>query len=241
MDSCIVYSDIKYYIIGAEIMWKQIQIWGDSLLKGVVYDEIQNRYQILRENCVQQLKAILPFPVENNARLGCTAPKGYEMLLAGKMQPGSLALIGFGGNDCDLDWAAVAADPWKNHQPKTSPEVFTHMLEQCVARVRQADMQPMLVVPTPLHAQRYFDWVTQRLDRSAVLNFLGDVGRIYRWQERYALLVCTTANKLCCPLLNLRDAFLAVKGYERLLCIDGIHPNADGHALMLDTMKAVLC
>jgi len=222
-------------------MWEKLQIWGDSLLKGVVFDELRNRYQILRDNCVQQLKGLLPFPVENNARMGCTAPEGYEMLLAGEMRPGGLALIEFGGNDCDMDWAAVAADPSKDHQPKTSPEAFTHALEQCVAHARQAGMQPMLVVPTPLHAQRFFDWVTRGLDRAAVLDFLGDEGRVYRWQERYALLVCATASKLGCPLLDLRDAFLAVKGYERLLCIDGIHPNAAGHALMLDTMKAALC
>lgn len=222
-------------------MWNQLQIWGDSVLKGVVFDELRNRYQILRGNCVQQLKALLPFPVENHARMGCTAPEGFEMLLANETQPGGLALLEFGGNDCDMDWKAVAADPSLNHQPKTSPEVFIRMLEQCVARVRQVGMQPMLVVPTPLHAQRYFEWVTRELDRGAVLNYLGDVERIYRWQERYALLVCITASKLCCPLLDLRDAFLATKGYERLLCIDGIHPNASGHALMLDTMKAVLC
>jgi len=222
-------------------MWKEIQIWGDSLLKGVVFDELRNRYQILRDNCVQQLKALLPFPVENNARMGCTAPEGFDILMASEMQAGGLALIEFGGNDCDMDWTAVAADPSKDHQPKTSPEVFTQMLEQCVTQVRQADMEPMLVVPTPLHAPRYFDWVTRGLDRAVVLRFLGDVERIYRLQERYALLVCRTASKMSCPLLNLRDAFLAVKNYERLLCIDGIHPNAVGHALMLDTMKAVLC
>lgn len=222
-------------------MREQLQIWGDSLLKGVVFDELRDRYQILRDNCVQQLKALLPFPVENNARMGCTAPEGFELLQAGEMQPGNLALIEFGGNDCDMDWAAVAADPSLDHQPKTPPEVFERMLEQCVERVRQAGAQPMLVVPTPLHAQRYFDWVTRGLNGAAVLRFLGDVERIYRWQERYALLVCVTAGKLCCPLINLRDAFLAVKGYERLLCIDGIHPNEAGHALMFHTMKAALC
>jgi len=221
-------------------MWEQLQIWGDSLLKGVVFDDLRNRYLILRDNCVQQLKALLPFPVENNARMGCTAPEGFELLQAGEMRPGGLALIEFGGNDCDMDWAAVAADPTKDHQPKTAPEVFARMLEKCVARVRQGGMEPMLAVPTPLHAQRYFDWVTRGLDRAAVLGFLGDVERIYRWQERYALTVCTTASKLNCSLLNLRDAFLAVKGYERLLCIDGMHPNAEGHKIMLRELKTVL-
>lgn len=222
-------------------MWEHLQIWGDSLLKGVVFDELRNRYLILRDNCVQQLMALLPCPVENNSRMGCTAPEGLKMLNAGGMKAGGLALIEFGGNDCDMDWAAVAADPTLDHQPKTTPEVFAQMLEQCVARARQAGMEPMLAVPTPLHAQRYFNWVTRGLDRSAVLSFLGDVERIYRWQEHYAMRVCVTASKLGCPLLDLRAPFLAMKGYERLLCIDGIHPNAEGHAVMLGTMKAALC
>lgn len=219
-------------------MWKQLHIWGDSLLMGVGFDELQNRYAILRGHCVQQLKTILPYPVENHALMGCTVSKGYEMLSASKLQPGGLVLIEFGGNDCALDWAAVAADPSKDHQPKTPLDVFTQILEQCVAKIRQADMQPMLAIPTPLHAQRFFDWVTQKLDRAAVLSFLGDIERIYRWQELYALLVCTTASKLNCPLLDLRNPFLAVKGYERLLCIDGMHPNIAGHALMLEAMKS---
>ena len=222
-------------------MWQNIQIWGDSLLKGVVFDELRNRYQILRDNCVQQLRELLPFPIENNSRMGCTAPEGFLLLQTGEMKAGGLALIEFGGNDCDMDWAAVAADPTADHQPKTLPDVFASTLEQCVARVREAGMQAMLAVPTPLYAPRFFDWVTKGLNRVAVLSFLGDVERVYRWQERYALMVCDTAGRLGCPLLNLRDAFLAVKGYERLLCVDGIHPNAEGHAVMLDTMKAALC
>lgn len=222
------------------MMLQHLQIWGDSLLKGVVFDELRNRYQILRGNCVQRLAALLPCPVENNALMGCTAPQGLELLRACEAQPGGVAIIEFGGNDCDLDWAAVAADPEADHQPKTPPEEFESKLEECVERARQAGMQPMLAVPTPLHAQRYFDWVTKGLDRGAVLRFLGDVERIYRWQERYALLVCRAASKLGCPLIDLRSAFLAVKGYERLLCVDGIHPNEEGHALMLETMRAAL-
>jgi len=39
---------------------------------------------------------------------------------------------------------------------------------------------------------------------------------------------------------ELRTPFLERKHYENLLCVDGIHPNTAGHALMLETMKAAL-
>jgi hypothetical protein len=140
-----------------------------------------------------------------------------------------------------MDWPAVAANPAADHQPKTPHVQFTAQLEDLVARTRAAGMRPMLAVPTPLFAQRYFDWVTRGLSRDAVLDFLGDVQRIYRWQELYALGVLRTAVKLNCPALDLRTPFLERRHYEDLLCVDGIHPNAQGHAVMLETMKAALC
>jgi hypothetical protein len=98
-------------------------------------------------------------------------------------------------------------------------------------------MRTILAVPTPLHAPRYLDWVTQGLNKAAVLSFLSDVQRIYRWQELYAVAVLRTAAKLNCLVLDLRTPFLELKNYESLLCIDGIHPNITGHDLMFETMK----
>ncbi len=217
-----------------------IHIWGDSILKGVVFDELKNRYLILKENCVRQLAEHSLLPIENHARMGMTAPEALVELENCGMQRGDIALIEFGGNDCDLDWPLVAADPNADIAPRTTLEQFAASLTEWVRRLRTLGVQPLLVVPPPLHAQRYFDWVTRNLSREAVLEFLGDVQRIYRWQERYALAVCDVASALACPIINLRDAFIDRKHYERLLCIDGIHPNAEGHAVMLQTLTAAL-
>ncbi|MCL1854105.1 MAG: SGNH/GDSL hydrolase family protein [Clostridia bacterium] len=222
-------------------MRERIRIWGDSLLKGVVFDELRNRYTILKDNCISKLKGMLPFPVENYSRMGCTAAQALDLVKNEPLTGGGLALIEFGGNDCDMDWPAVAANPKADHQPKTPPARFAAQLEDLVARTRAAGMEPMLAVPTPLFAPRYFNWVTRGLDSAAVLAFLGDVQRIYRWQELYAFAALRTAAALNCSILDLRTPFLERKHYENLLCIDGIHPNADGHALMLETIKTALC
>jgi len=222
-------------------MIKGLRIWGDSLLKGIVFDELRNRYTILKENCISTFKAMAPFPVENNSCMGCTTAQALDLMKCEPLANGEIALIEFGGNDCDMDWAAVAADPEADHQPKTPPKQFTTHLEALVTRIRAIGMQPILAVPTPLYAPRYFDWVTSKLDSAAVLAFLGDAQRIYRWQELYAFAVLRTAVKLNCPALDLRTPFLERKHYENLLCIDGIHPNAAGHALMLETLTYSLC
>ena len=213
-----------------------IRVWGDSLLKGVVFDELRNRYAILKENCIAALSSLLPCTIENNARMGCTAAEGIELVEEAQPLPGALALIEFGGNDCDMQWAQIAERPYGIHEPNTPLPVFIERLEALVRRVRDAGMMPALAIPTPLHAQRYFDWVTRGLDRAAVLSFIGDVQYIYRWQESYAHAVSGVANRLNCALLDLRTPFLTHPRYEELLCVDGMHPNADGHKLMLRTL-----
>ena len=39
-------------------------------------------------------------------------------------------------------------------------------------------------------------------------------------------------SKLNCTVLNLRDAFLVARDFKSLLCVDGIHPSAEGHKLI---------
>ena len=47
-------------------MKKQIFIWGDSILKGVVLDEKQGKYIRLKEkSCVASVEQELHIPIEN--------------------------------------------------------------------------------------------------------------------------------------------------------------------------------
>jgi len=222
-------------------MTESLQIWGDSLLMGIVYDEQRNAYTVYKESCINALKSVASFPVKNHSQMGCTAAQALRKIKNDPPTGGGVALIEFGGNDCNMEWAAVAANPVAVHQPKTPPAQFAAELEEIVGLVRAAGMQPMLAVPTPLHTARYFDWITKGLDSSAVLSFLGDMHRVYRWQELYAVTVLRIAAKQNCPVVDLRSPFLERDHYEDLLCIDGMHPNAAGHALMFETIRAALC
>ncbi len=210
-----------------------IHVWGDSILKGIVFDEQRNRYAIARENCVAALARQVEVPVVNHARMGSTAPEAEKRMREEDFLPGGLALIEFGGNDCDMAWESVAKEPRQQHQPKTPLPKFAETLTRMVERVKASGMQPMLVVPPPLDGQRYFDWITRGLNREAILGYIGDVQHIYRWQELYAFAVTEAAEKTGCPLMRLRDAFLRHESFSRLIGLDGIHPSPEGHRVML--------
>ena len=101
-----------------------------------------------------------------------------------------------------------------------------------IYRAREQGATPVLVTPPPLDAGRYFNWVSRKLNADNILNYLGDVQYIYRWQEHYAGAVRRIASETSCALCDIRDQFLALRRIDRLLCVDGIHPNQQGYSII---------
>lgn len=211
----------------------EIHILGDSLARGIVYQESRGRYAISRERCSGALETALGAKVVNHSKMGATTDDGLAIMEALPAVPGGMCAIEFGGNDCDLDWAYVAEHPQEPVLAKVPIHRFEDQLRRLVGLARDKQMQPVLVSPLPLHAGRYFAWVTRGLNAEGVLCALGDVQAIYRWQERYAIAVSRVSRELGTPLFDMRDVFLArQREYEALMCIDGIHPNDDGHRVI---------
>ena len=217
-------------------MYSEIHIWGDSLARGIIYNEVNKRYAISRERCSTRLQEALGCKLENHAAMGATVLDGLALFERFSPVPGALCAVEFGGNDCDLNWKVVSENPDAAIEPKVPLDVFEEGLTAFVNRIRARDMKPLLVTPLPLHAERYFRWVSRGLDSDAVLKALGDVYHIYRWQERYAIAVRNAARSTHCRILDLRDVFLAQPDYERLMCLDGIHPNDAGHRVLSDAV-----
>ena len=176
-------------------------------------------------------------PVFNHSVMGMTAEEGLSAFLKSPPAPHTLCVIEYGGNDCDLDWAYVAEHPDEATQAKVPLSAFRQALQSWVDAARERDMLPFLVTPPPLHAERYFHWVTKNLNEQAVLHALhGDIHSIYRWQERYTLVMRDIATKTRCALWDLRDLFLAQADYSAFMCVDGIHPNEAGYRLITENV-----
>ncbi len=217
-----------------------LSVWGDSIAKGVVYDESRGRYAVCRENCLTRLSREQGIPVENHSVMGQTSEAGLERMCAGGLKPGWAAVIEYGGNDCDLDWKAVSEHPEEMQYGKVPVERFSENLKQMVRRAREAGMLPVLVTPPPLIAQRYYDWICRGLNRENILRYLGDVEHIYRWQDNYAQHVRKLARELGVRLVDIREKLLAAGKLPELMCVDGIHPNARGHELLYRAVVPML-
>jgi len=211
-----------------------ICIFGDSVAKGIVYDEARKRY-ILIKNCFAGLFAEkTDFSVVNFARFGCTATKGLELLSRQKetLPSFSHVILGFGGNDCDMKWDEVSKAPEDVHQPNVPLMQFEEIYLKMIDIVKAAGSIPVMLSLPPLDSERFFKWVSKELDRENIKKFLGDIDFIYKWHESYDAVVKKLAERRSILLVDIRSVFLQEDRYSDLLCVDGMHPNEKGHALI---------
>ena len=87
----------------------KVQIYGDSLMKGVVVDE-NYHYKPLAKTLLAELREATGVETVNRAHFGYTVDKGQAVLqkdLEGGMES-DVAVIEFGGKHCDFNWPGVA-------------------------------------------------------------------------------------------------------------------------------------
>ena len=110
----------------------KIDVWGDSILKGVVFDEAGGRYRLLKDGAVNAFSQLFHIDVKNHSHFGCTAPKALANLdrTLSKGEDADVVLLEFGGNDCDFNWAEVSKDPTLDHKPHTPYDVYVQTMRK---------------------------------------------------------------------------------------------------------------
>ena len=213
-----------------------IGIFGDSISKGIIFEEQNQRYCMVTKDIRSWTR---PAILHNFSVMGCTIRKGMEIIKRHLPQLSSYenVFLEFGGNDCDFDWQAVSDHPEEEHMPNTPPEEFEALYTQAVLSIQQQGGKPVLLTMPPLAPDRYFNWISKGKNSANILKWLGGVDTIYRWQEMYSMKVALLAQKLSVPLVDIRSAFLSQHHYRDFLCADGIHPNRKGHHLIYHTIR----
>ena len=223
-------------------MKDSICAFGDSIMKGVIFDAIRGRYTFLKNSFANMFGANTGIRVDNYAKFGCTITAGKIIIEkhAAELPGYRYTALEFGGNDCDFDWAAVSERPDDTHLAKTPITDFEVIYSDIIDSVAASGSQPILFSLPPLNAHRYFSWVSKGLNAENILRWLGDEEHIYRWHEMYNLVVVKLASVKNVPLIDIRGAFLECRNYLSLYCEDGIHPNEAGHALISSVIKSVV-
>lgn len=222
---------------------KKVVVWGDSVARGVVYDEKRDRYSLSPVTAVKIISETLGICITNRARMGYTINDGAH-IIEKDLEKGidaDTAIIAFGGNDCDFDWAEVSREPFAMHLPHTPAEEYEQKLCGIVETVQAAGIRPVLVTLPPIISERYFDFISRNgLSKENILTWLGDKNHIYRYHERYSSVISRIAAKYRCKLLDIRAAFLAEWNTLPLFCADGIHPSEAGQKFIGEAILSSL-
>jgi lysophospholipase L1-like esterase len=214
-------------------------VFGDSITKGIIYDNEKSRYENLKDCFVNLVGNSIIGTVHNAGRFGSTIIRGVSKMYNDVMKKTpDIVLIEFGGNDCDFNWGDIAHNPDVDHKPNTEISTFRDTLLKMIDTLKSEGITPVLMTLPPLDAKRYFKWVTKG-DASAeqnVLRWLGSEMEIFNWHNSYSEMIAEVANKTKTLLVDVRSEFLKYRDYNRFLCVDGIHPNMEGHSLIASTV-----
>lgn len=218
---------------------KQLEIFGDSIMRGVINDN--GHLKLRKESLADKIKCE-QYSVRNNAQIGATIIKGTKKLSMrmGDLGPDSIAILGFGGNDCDYDWISISSNPEEQHFPKVTLSDFIHKYTEMIRIIKATGAMVVVCNLIPLDAQKYFQWISRLGSADIILSWLGDTSMLYRWHEVYNRAVETLASTEKCILVNLRESFLLRHDFKELLCCDGIHPTELGHNIIDECLIAQL-
>lgn len=215
---------------------------GDSLTKGVVLNN-ENRYSILKGSFIDIISDKLNLCIKNYAKFGCTIGFGHNVIdrHSSDISASDVTLLEFGGNDCDFDWKMIADNPTLEHTPKTILDSFKEQFLLLIERVRELGSKPMILSLPPIDSDAYFSFISRFMNdeqKANVVKWLGgDINIITRWHETYNRALFEISSSTNTPIIDITTPFENYDGdIMSLMCSDGIHPNAQGHELIADSI-----
>ena len=242
-------------------MVDSIIAWGDSILKGVVSGGDSKRFDITQNDSLSQACAALGIELANKSVFGSWMTK-TRRTQDRSIRAGAAAQIGIiesGTNDSDYDWTAVNQNPDADHLQRCPLDEFSRLMEEAVSVARQNKITPVIMIPTPLVPEWWFNNICIGNDEAAIVRFINKTYlqdqdcaasqndpqdqkraaamRLYQNQELFSLKAAAIARALDVQIVDIRSEFLAHPNYKTLMCLDGVHPNQAGYDFMAEIWK----
>ena len=217
-------------------MIKQLAyIFGDSVMKGVVFDAGSEKYKNLTDLHFDRFSEQFDLELVNRSRFGSTIQKGIETVKQAveKNPHMQYAILEFGGNDCDFYWDKVAEAPEEPHDPKTPLPLFIKLYKELLAYLKSKNILPIMMNLPPVDGERYLAFLGSRgLSTEAILKSIKTPDQISRFQELYSINIERIAHETNTLLVDCRSPFLDRRNIKETICEDGIHPSSVGHQLI---------
>ena len=214
---------------------KSMIAWGDSILKGVISNGDSKNFEITPNDSLSLVGNKFGIQIENKSIYGATIQK-LRRTQQKNFRVGISAEFGIiesGSNDCDFEWNEVCKNPNAPHVQKCPLDEFRKILEEMILDSRQNKITPIVITPPPLVTKWWFKNICLGFDEKIILDFLGgDEEKLFCNQDLYSEAAKNVAQNLNAQMIDVRAEFLAQGDFEKLMCLDGIHPNEKGHEFM---------
>ena len=216
-----------------------ILAFGDSILKGVVYEN--GSYRISGASFPKLCEKALNITIDNKAKFGSTISKG-ETIVNRNIQAihsasGKYVLLEFGGNDCDFNWKEISDHPDRGHPPANTIVNFRTTYIRMIRAIKSTGKMPVLLSLPPVDPSRYFEHISRNRSKDNIRRWLqNDIQFIANWHEIYNIEIIMLGQTCQIPVIDITSVFLERKNYTTCLCSDGIHPNVEGHKLIADML-----
>ncbi len=222
---------------------QRIRIFGDSIMRGITYDETKQNYLPIRNPLCGCDTLTSTYQIQNNSIFGYTSVRGLQ-LLQRAIQKGLCAdyvLLEYGGNDCNIRWKDISRNPNTIQVPRTSLQQFDYTIRSMISLLHREAATPILMTLPPINPERYLQYLENTgIDSGALRQWKSRCSLIHQQHERYSKQIEIIAEEAWVPLLDIRQVFHDPDDFNALLGSDGIHPNAEGHALIWKTLEQFL-
>lgn len=218
---------------------KKIRVIGDSILKGVVYDEENHKHKLLKDNGIKMLESA-GFEIKNDAKFGLTIQKALQIVLADQNRDYDTMIIEIGGNDCNYNWDEVSENPAKYHTTNTPIDLFEEKLIELIVFLKNSGIHPILVSIPPLDDKLFYDYVSRQRKKENILKFLGETKTIYEHQKKYNDVIVRVSRLFDVTYVPLRETIERSKNLSEIYCKDGMHLNQLGQTILFQTLKAYI-
>ena len=179
-------------------------------------------------------------PTKNNGRFGLTSRKFLKDILKYEDAGTDIVFFGIGGNDCNYNWKEISDHPDDVHLPAVSKNEYENNLYQIYDSFKKSNFKVIALNFPPLHAEKFFSFLSKHLCGNNILKWLKNVSRIYYHHESYNKIFESVTRVCNIDMIDIRSRFLMEDDLDNLVGIDGMHPQATGHELIYKSITNYL-
>jgi lysophospholipase L1-like esterase len=211
---------------------------GDSITKGV--SMVNGRYRVLDNSFYNIFRKTVFSTTSNMGRFGLTSRKFLKDIFKLKNTDTDIVFFGIGGNDCNYNWKEISEHPDKEHYPVVSKNEYEDNLCRIYDSFKESAFKVVSMNFPPLHAEKFFNFLSANLSAENIMKWLKNVSRIYYHHESYNNIFETVTRSYNIDMIDIRSRFLLEEDLENLIGIDGMHPVASGHELIYKSINNYL-